>query len=535
MKFLCTALIFIGIILLALSLFCTKKICEKNNRICMGWKFLSSLIILFIAGYMAYGLMMKDAALSVDKIIISLILFGGAIFVITVVRLSNITIDHMDLLAQKERHRATHDELTELPNRTLFQERLDSTLAMCRRHREPLAILMMDLVRFKEINDSLGHFYGDYLLQEVAHRLSRVFRRESDTLARLGGDEFGVLLRSGEEEAIRMCQHIAEIIDQPFMIEGHNLNVGISIGIAIFPEHGQDSETLIQHADIAMYEAKRNEVVYSVFDAEQDRSTWNRLIMVGQLRDAVKRKQFVLHYQPKVALQQKEPCSLEALIRWQHPQEKYIYPNDFIPLVEQAGLSKTLTLWVLSEAMGQIKKWSRESVSLTVSVNLSIKNLHDLDFPATVRKLLDKFGLDPSQLCLELTESSMVMDQERVFKVVHMLRDLDIRLSMDDFGTGYSSIAYLRKFPVQEIKIDKSLVRDILDNEDSKAIVQSTIDLAHSIDCCVVAEGVENEQVLRQLTQMGCDMIQGFYVCRPLPANELVTWLRQTSWCKPQS
>ncbi len=535
MKFLCTALIFIGVILLALSLFCIKKICDKNDRICTGWKFLAFLVLLFIGGYMTYGFMMNESAMSMDNIITSLILFGGAIFVITVVRLSNITIDHMDLLARKERHRATHDELTELPNRTLFQERLDSTLAMCRRNREPLAILMMDLVRFKEINDSLGHFYGDYLLQEVAHRLSRVFRRESDTLARLGGDEFGVLLRSGEEEAIRMCQHIAEVIDQPFMVEGHNLNVGISIGIAIFPEHGQDSETLIQHADIAMYEAKRNEVVYSVFDAEQDRSTWNRLIMVGQLRDAVKRKQFVLHYQPKVALQQKEPCSLEALIRWHHPQGKYIYPNDFIPLVEQAGLSKTLTLWVLGEAMGQIKKWSRESVSLTVSVNLSIKNLHDLDFPAAVRKLLDKFELDPSQLCLELTESSMVMDQERVFKVVHMLRDLGIRLSMDDFGTGYSSIAYLRKFPVQEIKIDKSLIRDILDNEDSKAIVQSTIDLAHSIDCCVVAEGVENEQILRQLTQMGCDMIQGFYVCRPLPADELVTWLRQTSWCKPES
>ena len=340
-----------------------------------------------------------------------------------------------------------------------------------------------------------------------------------------------------------MCRLVAEAIDRPFQVEGNNLNIGISIGIALFPDHGFDSEHLIQCADIAMYEAKRNEVIWSVFNDREDHFSLNRLILLGQLRDAVTKKQFVLHYQPKFSTRKREFCGVEALIRWNHPDQLCVLPKEFVPQLEQGGLMKPLTTWVLDESLRQCAEWENDGIVLDMSVNLSIKNLHDFEFPETVKILLEKHGVPPDRLTLEITESSMIMDQERVLKVARELKALDVKLSIDDFGTGYSSITYLRDFPVHEIKIDRSFVGNMLSREDDAVIIKSTIDLMHCIGCQVVAEGVEDELTGERLSGMGCDYLQGFHVCRPLPPAELLQWflgnsrLQQTGqgWLAPFS
>ncbi len=464
------------------------------------------------------------------KFIVSLILFWGSVFVVMVVRLSLLSMQRIERLADKERHRALHDQLTELPNRWLLQERLDYAILQAKRRQETLAVLSIDLNRFKEINDSLGHFYGDYLLQEVASRLAKVMR-ESDTLSRFGGDEFAVLVPNASlEQTIQVCRKVTTVLDEPFIIEGHNLNVGASIGIVLYPEHGQDSETLIQHADIAMYEAKRNEVMYAVFEPGQDESTWKRLILIGELREALAKEQFVLFYQPKVSVRDKHLAGVEALVRWQHPEKGLIPPDEFIPLVEQAGLSKLLTNLVLDNALQQMAHWKKDGTSLTMSVNLSVKNLHDLEFPIDVERLLKKWQTNPSQLFLEITESSMLIDPTRVNKVVVKLKNLGLNLSIDDYGSGYSSLSYLRKFPAKEIKIDKSLIIDMIHNEDNAVIVKSTIDMIHNIGCEAVAEGVEDEETLELLEDLGCDLIQGFHICKPMSVQNIDSWFDAKSW-----
>lgn len=516
----------IGILLLVLSLFPIRKISAKQNRVCKGWKFLGILVILFVFGYAQFIYVAYTSHPSYEKMLFSTILFCGAVFVIVVIFLSKLSIDRIEQLARMERHRASHDGLTDLPNRLQFQERLDFALMTCKRQKTSLAVLSIDLLRFKEINESLGHFYGDYVLQEIASRLEDIFKRETDTLARIGGDEFAVLLPEVSlQDAVKVTQKISSIIDQPFRFEGHDVTIGANIGIAMFPEHGEDSETIMQHADIAMYVAKHNEVVYAVFDPEHNRSTWNRLVLIGQLREAVSKGQFVLHYQPKIAVAEGCFSGVEALARWVHPGKKIIHPDEFIPLVEQAGLSKSFTNWVLDEALQQSGKWETAGKKINISVNLSVKNLHDLEFPKDVRRLLTKYPVDPRRLILEITESCVLIDQKRALKVLRELRELGVTLSLDDYGTGYSSIAYLRKFPVQEIKIDKSFVTNMLGDEDNEAIVKSTIMMAHSIGCKVVAEGVEDEQTLQKLIELGCDYIQGFHISRPIAVSDFDKWL----------
>jgi len=523
-------MIIVGGALLGIALFPARKISRREGAVFFGWKFLGLLIIFFNVGYLAYAVMLANDVFSLQHLVLAAILLGGGIFVVTVVFLSSSTINHVESLAREERRRATHDTLTELANRTLFQDRLDYSLLICKRNNESLAVLLMDLDRFKEINDSLGHFYGDYILQEVALRLRKVFKREVDLIARFGGDEFVALLQNAtEEDAIVMCRAVDEVIDQPFQVEGHNLNVGVSIGIALFPDHGFDSEQLIQYADIAMYEAKRSEVVWSVFNSGDDRFSLNRLILLGQLRDAVTEQQFVLYYQPTFSTRENEFCGVEALIRWNHPDQACVLPKEFIPQLEQGGLMKPLTSWVLDESLRQCAEWEKKGIILNMSINLSIKNLHDLEFPDIVASLLKKHGVPPQRLILEITESTMIMDQKRVLKVARQLKALDVKLSIDDFGTGYSSIAYLREFPFHEIKIDRSFVGNMLQQEEDAAIIKSTIDMIHCIGGQVVAEGVEDEQTEERLVSMGCDYLQGYHVCHPLPPDELEQWFTENT------
>lgn len=521
----------IGVLLLFFSLVPTQKICRRRNQLYKGWKCLAALILFFILGYILYiNILLKSIFITTQHLIVSTILLSGSIFVVMVVRLSLASIRRSERLTDRERHRALHDELTELPNRVLIEERLDYGLAVAKRDREPLAVLLMDLVRFKEINDSLGHFYGDYLLQEVAHRMRRVVR-ESDTLGRFGGDEFAMVLPATTlSQAVQISQKIAAAIEEPFQLEGHNVNIGISIGISLYPEHGLNSETLILYADMAMYDAKRNDVIYAIFNPDQDRTTFNRLVMIGELREALKHNQMFLDYQPKVSIRRKERIGVEALLRWQHPEKGVVGPDDFIPLAEQAGLIKNLTSLVLDKALEQCSIWKQTNLQISVAVNLSIKNLHDLDFPKEVKRLLEKWKIPPHLLILEITESCIIVDQERVASVVRELKASGIKLSIDDFGTGYSSISYLKKFPAREIKIDKSFVIDMVHNEDNAVIVKSTIDMVHNIGGHVVAEGVEDEETQDLLTDLGCDFLQGFYVCRPLSPSLITEWFQTTSW-----
>ena len=525
LKLISILLVSIGTFILAYSLIPTKEICSKKWKAHPGWKVLAGMIVFFVVGYIMYCHMLTSGPGSLLKFIVSLILFFGSVFVVMVLHLSLLSMKRIATLASKERHRALHDQLTELPNRWLLQDRIDHAILTAKRRQESIAVLSMDLDRFKEINDSLGHFYGDFLLQQVAERLAAAIR-ESDTLSRFGGDEFTMVLPGANvEKAITVCRKISEGIDKPFMIEGHNITVGISIGIALYPDHGQDSETLIQRADIAMYEAKRNDVGYAVFKPSQDDSAWKRLLMIGELRDAIAKEQFILHYQPKISTSGGHIIGVEALIRWQHPERGEIQPDKFIPLIEEAGLSKHLTNWVLDHALQQSAQWKKNGVNIAMSVNLSIKNLHDFDFPKDVERLLNKWQIDPHQLFLEITESCMLVDPDRVSKVVEKLKEMELNLSIDDYGTGYSSIAYLREFPAKEIKIDKSFIIDMINNHDNAVIVKSTIDMLHTIGCKVVAEGVEDEQTMKLLNDLGCDSVQGFHICRPLSVSKLHLWM----------
>jgi diguanylate cyclase (GGDEF)-like protein len=530
LKFVSIAMVLVGVILLAFSLKPTIKICRRKHQLYTSWKFLGILIVFFIGGYLLFLNLVLKAPASTLEMIVASILFSGAIFVIMVVRLSLASIRLSEHFAALERHRALHDELTELPNRILAEEQLEQGLKIAQRQRNTMAFILMDLVRFKEINDSLGHFYGDYVLQEVAHRMKEVVRG-CDTLARFGGDEFALVLpNTSLEQAVIISMKIAGALDLPFMIEGHSLKVGISIGIAMYPEHGTDSETLIQRADVAMYEAKRNDVIYAVFNLEQHRTTFNRLVMIGELRDAITNDDMFLCYQPKISIRDKTLIGVEVLTRWRHTEKGVIDPDDFISLAEQAGLCKPFTYLVLDKALEQCAAWQKKGYHIPVSVNISIKNLHDFDFPMDIHILLNKWRIKPEMVLLEITESSIIVDQDRVTKVIAELKRMGLHLSIDDFGTGYSSISYLKQFPAKEINIDKSFIKDMLHNADNAVIVKSTIEMIHNIGREVVAEGVEDEETLQFLMGLNCDIIQGFHLCRPLPEKDLQDWLNATDW-----
>ena len=516
------SMILAGGLLLGYVLFLSRKIRQRQNGVYAAWKFPVLLLGLLLAGYGCYaGLLLTDSSTGLVLLPAALLL-GCGLLAGQLVFLCRRSIEHLEQLAMEERQHATHDMLTKLANRTLFQDRLEQSLSLCKRNHESLSVLMMDLDKFKAINDSLGHFYGDYILQEVAQRLGRVFKRDLDLVARYGGDEFVVLLHNiSKEEAVALCEAVAAEMEPPFHLEEQDLNVSISIGIAMFPEHGQDSELLIQSADIAMYEAKQSDSSWSMFNAREDGFTLNRLLLLGQLRSAIRKQQFVLYYQPKFVPRQKNCAGVEALVRWNHPYQSCVLPDTFISLLEQGGLIKQLTNWVLDEALHQCSRWQQEGIALDISVNLSVKNLHDADFPATVKQLLEKYAVPPERLILEITESALSTDQKQVEEMAAILVETGVRISIDDFGTGTSSVTFLRNFPVSEVKIDRSYADKILQQDADAAIIKSTIDMIHAIGCTVVAEGVEDEETVERLTEMGCDYLQGYFLCDPLPADKL--------------
>jgi diguanylate cyclase (GGDEF)-like protein/PAS domain S-box-containing protein len=432
------------------------------------------------------------------------------------------------LVRQSEvnQHQALHDALTGLPNRTLYNERIEQAIRQAARRRTRLAVLIMDLDNFKEVNDSLGHHAGDTLLTELGTRVRNAVRG-ADTVARLGGDEFGILLSEvgGREEVVPAIERICHALERPIPVQGLPLSVEASIGVALFPDDGTDAEALLQRADVAMYAAKEGNSPYSFYDEALDKRDPTRVMLVGELRRAIEERELILYYQPKARLGSGEIDSLEALLRWQHPERGLIYPDAFIPLAQQTGLIVPLTLRVVDEALEQCRRFLDRGTRLPVAVNLSSRNLLDPEFPDQIEALLERWEVDPAMLRFELTESTMIADPIRTREVLERLSTLGIQISIDDFGTGYSSLAYLKRLPVNEIKIDRSFVMDMHASEDSATIVRSIIDLGGNLGLSVVAEGVETKETWDELEALGCPLAQGYHLSRPMPADALADWL----------
>jgi diguanylate cyclase (GGDEF)-like protein/PAS domain S-box-containing protein len=423
-------------------------------------------------------------------------------------------------------HKALHDGLTGLPNRTLLRDRLQQALFVADRDNAVLALLIMDLDRYKDVNDTLGHHSGDELLQQVGLRLRSVLRA-SDTVARMGGDEFGVVLpmAANAELASRVAQMLVKALEQPFTLDGHAVSVGASIGIAMYPEHGTDVKTLLRHADVAMYVAKRGASGHAVYSWGQDEHDPERLSLIGELRMGIERNELVLHYQPKLSLQTGRCDRVEALVRWQHPRHGLMAPDIFIPLAEQTGLIKPLTHWVLMTALRQCRAWLDIGLDITVGVNLSMRNLHDPELVEQVVQLLETTGVQPRSLKLEVTESALMTDPQRALDSLARLRAIGVEVAIDDFGTGHASLSYLKQMPVGEIKLDRSFIRDMRTDKNDFTIVRSTIELAHDLGLRVIAEGVEDQATWDLLVELGCDLAQGFHMSRPLSEGDLRRWL----------
>ncbi len=422
-------------------------------------------------------------------------------------------------------HRAYYDELTGLPNRALFRDRVEQAILAAGREGQFPVVMLLDVDRFKEINDALGHETGDELLRDLGERL-RGQLRAHETLARLGGDEFAILLPSaGVEEATACAERIHAALEEAFPIKGLPLEVAASLGVAVYPEHGEDADSLLQHADVAMYLAKAAHAGTAVYDADQDENDADRLALAGELRRAIDEGELVLYYQPKADLQSGKIVGAEALVRWLHPERGLIPPNDFIPMAERTGLIKPLSRHVVASALRQCAAWNAAGLELNVSVNLTIPDLLDLDLPDRIAAGLAETGVRPDQLELEVTESTILADPFRVRAVLNRLNEMGLRLAIDDFGTGYSSLAYLKRLPVQTIKIDRSFVMEMCEDASDATIVGSTIDLAHNLGLDVVAEGVESQEIWDALSERGCTLAQGYFIGKPMPADQFVDLL----------
>jgi len=431
----------------------------------------------------------------------------------------------------KIQHMAFYDTLTKLPNRNMLYDRLLKAIQTASGQGKPMALLLMDLDHFKEINDTLGHYQGDLLLKEMGSRLkSALF--EPDTVARLGGDEFTVLLpRLAKVEDIHVViQKLQDALRAPFMIDSQPVAVEASIGVAIYPDHGTNADVLLQRADVAMYMAKNSGSGYLIYDPKHDEHSPRRLALIGELRQAIDNEQLFLYYQPKISFKTHRVIGLEALVRWQHPEYGFVPPDQFILPAEQTGLIHPLTRWVLKTALSQSQVWRQAGLDLPVSVNLSARNLHDPELRGYLAELFKTTGGTPELLELEITESAIMADPQRALEVITRLRAMGIRFSLDDFGIGYSSLSYLKKLPVDTIKIDKSFVMDMAKDEDDVLIVLSTINLAHNLGLKVVAEGVELGKIWDQLANFGCDAAQGYYMSKPLPVDDLNRWLKESPW-----
>jgi diguanylate cyclase len=425
-------------------------------------------------------------------------------------------------------HDALHDALTGLPNRTLLADRFEQALRAGKRTASTTALLLIDLDRFKEVNDTLGHHVGDQLLAQIGPRLAGALRA-ADTVARLGGDEFAVLLPEvdGLSGALDVASRLREALAEAFQVEGVELDVDASIGVVISGAHGNDPQTLLQRADIAMYVAKQQKRGVVVYDPENDDHSPERLSLLGQLRRGIERGELFLQYQPKIDLKTKQVVGVEALVRWQHPDRGMVPPNDFIPLAEHTGLIGPLTMSVLNMALAQAKVWADSGHHIPVAVNISARNLSDDAFADKVKGLLAQHAVASGLLEVEVTESAVMLEPDKATRILNELHAMGVRIAIDDFGAGYTSLAQLKNLPISELKIDKSFILAMESNADDAMIVKSMIDLGHSLNMKVVAEGIETAQAVNALADLQCDTGQGYHLCRPALPEALMQWYGQ--------
>ncbi len=437
-------------------------------------------------------------------------------------------------ISQREeqiRFQATHDALTGLPNRVLFLDRLAVEIAQARRRGSLVGLAVMDLDRFKEINDTLGHSFGDDLLVEVGRRLGQTIRA-SDTVARLGGDEFAVMFEVADARgALDVAARVGRALEAPLTLGGVSIDVNASLGIALCPLHADDAGTLMKRADVAMYQAKRQHGAVAVYEPGRDEHSLRRLAILSELRQAVAGDQLELHFQPQVALAGGRVRRAEALVRWRHPRYGLMSPDEFVTLAEQSGNVGLITRWVLQQAVAACDEWQRAGLDLAVAVNLSALDLHDPELPAFVVGLLQQRSLPPARLVLEITESAAMKDPAHAQTTLGELKARGLALAIDDYGTGQSSLAQLKRLRVDELKIDKSFVTHLGGGASEDAlIVRSTIELGHNLGLEVVAEGVEDAAAWERLERFGCDLAQGYFVSRPLPEPQFREWLETSSW-----
>lgn len=426
-------------------------------------------------------------------------------------------------------HQSTHDSLTGLPNRALFTDRLEHALHTVRSVKEQLAVLILDLDGFKEINDTLGHYNGDRVLKSAATRMRNAIAG-SITLARLGGDEFGIILTdiSGPKAIDNTVHSIKKALEPPAVLEGITISLAASMGAALAPGHGRDADTLMQRADVAMYVAKDEHRGYVLYSTDLDSHSPQRLTLIGELRQAMQANELELYYMPKVKGADGQILGAEGLARWNHPRYGLLKPADFIPMAERTGIIKELSIWVIRRALEDMDAWHAAVPGVEISINMTAHSLLDPDFPNVVAGLLAAREASRGVLCMEITESILVADQERTLNILNQLSEMGIRIGIDDFGTGYSSMAYLKKLPIREIKIDQTFVTGMNADKNDAIIVNAIVQLAHNLGLTVTAEGVETGDIFDKLRALGCDHMQGRYVGMPMKTSELAPWMQ--SW-----
>ncbi len=428
------------------------------------------------------------------------------------------------------KHQSLHDSLTNLPNRVLLLDRIEQTIKYSARNKKSFAILIMDLNRFKEINDALGHPVGDEVLNKVAQRLQKALRK-SDTIARMGGDEFAFLLPDANEVVAKhVAQKISLVMKDEFEIGDHKMYIDGSIGICLYPDHGADARSLIQHADMAMYVAKQAKVACAVYDVSQSKHSERHFRLEKDLHEAIRNDALMLHYQPKIDLRHKTIIGVEALLRWKHPEFGMVPPDEVVGIAEHSELIKHLTNWVLDAATKQMAAWQKQGLRLNVAVNLSVLDIQDCNLISQVKRCLKRWNIPVDLLELEITETAMMSNLSDALVTLEQLDKMGIALAIDDFGTGHSSLAYLKRLPVSHLKIDRTFVGGMKDDESDASIVRSTIELAHSLNMSVIAEGIEDKETLELLEALGCEMAQGYYFAKPLSAQELVQWIHDSPW-----